>query len=427
MGPLEGTAPATASVLRMHNGQQEVIAEGAVPDEYGEIFVDIAHGGQYEVKVSGAGYVNTRKSVSVDCAPAYCAVCAPSILVPLTPALEQDQLRLTLGGGKNLDNLDIYAVYRDESTICATNPTDVNPNSCPGVAKVTGTDGKGVETITFNKPSGDTPAVYTVFVEWTAPQGLDASFADTNAWVSLTNGSITEDIEMKSNVYGGERHWLAGCLLIGGNTAHDFQLRALNAFFTERPDEEVPDQCLEIFGIKKKGPQWNGQCVKDCKARVLPVDFGKTSVNTPEYCIEKCKSYQYSFAGVESSSECFCGHTPPADEIVVDDGDCDYTCTGDSSKTCGGSWRINVYETGYDSGLAMTPGRSCDCSYSLGGCKVSKAPPAGYACHCRYQGYWTCGAVLKKCSDGDECPAGCTSKDCCKKGGGDCGGYWWGM
>ena len=26
---------------------------------------------------------------------------------------------------------------------------------------------------------------------------------------------------------------------------------------------------------------------------------------------------------------------------------------------------MNVYETGYESGLAMVPGRSCDCSYRL--------------------------------------------------------------
>ena len=83
----------------------------------------------------------------------------------------------------------------------------------------------------------------------------------------------------------------------------------------------------------------------------------------------------------------------------------------------------------------MIPGRSCDCSYSLGGCKISSPPPAGYACHCKYevrpsypghhllQGYWACGASLKKCEGKEHCPGNCKSKDCCKAGGGDCGGY----
>ena len=97
-----------------------------------------------------------------------------------------------------------------------------------------------METITFSQPKGDTPSVYTVFVAWTAPAGQEAkNFAETKAWVSLTDGSLTEDIEMKSDVYGGEIHWLAGCLLIGGGSDPAFQFRALNAFFSERPDEEV--------------------------------------------------------------------------------------------------------------------------------------------------------------------------------------------
>jgi len=418
---LDISANPTVTIYRVESGEQQVIAEGAVPDQYGELFVDIAHGGKYEVQVNGLGYVATKKSVVVDCAPAYCTVCAPSIMVPLSPALADDQLRITLGGAKSLDNMDIYAVFRDSSSICAATPTGENPTRCAGVEKVTGVDGKGVETITLKQPSGDAPAVYQLFVEWTAPGGVETSFASSSAYVSLTDGSITEEIHMKADVYGGERRWFAGCLLLQGNTEPKFQLRATNAFFTERPDDEVPDICLEMFGIKSKGPVWDGQCIKDNKARVLPVDFGKTDANTPEYCINKCKSHEYSYAGVQYSSECFCGHTPPADEIVTDDDKCDYTCTGDNSEICGGSWKSNVYETGYDSGLAMTAEKSCDCSYTLGGCKISVPPPAGYACHCRYQGWWNCGAVLKKCED---CPADCKSKACCKKGGGDCGGYW---
>jgi len=292
------------------------------------------------------------------------------------------------------------------------------------VVSVTGTDGQGVETITFAQPEV-AQAVYTVFVDWTAPEGVDdASFDDTNAWVTLTDGSITEEINMRASSYGGERHWLAGCLLLAGENEPAFQFRAINAFFTKRPDEEVPDVCLELFGLKQKEKEWNGQCVKDTRSRVLPIMFGNTYVNSPEYCTEKCRIHEYTYAGVEFSSECFCGHTPPTDSIV-DDEDCDMPCTGDLSETCGGRWRMNVYETGYDSGLAMTADRHCECDYRIGGCRVSTPPPAGYACHCKYQGYWTCGAMLHKCEDEASCPAGCTSKSCCKQGGGDCGGYWW--
>ena len=47
----------------------------------------------------------TRKSIGVQCSPADCNLCAPSILVPLSPTLSKDQLRLTLGGGPYLESL----------------------------------------------------------------------------------------------------------------------------------------------------------------------------------------------------------------------------------------------------------------------------------------------------------------------------------
>ena len=30
------------------------------------------------------------------------------------------------------------------------------------------------------------------------------------------------------------------------------------------------------------------------------------------------------------------------------------------------------------------------------------------------QGYWTCGAQLKKCTDDEDCPGHCTDKTCCR-------------
>ena len=61
---------------------------------------------------------------------------------------------------------------------------------------------QGVETVTFKQPaSSDTKHVYTVYVEWTAPIGNEeATFPDTNAWVSLTDGTITEEIHMEAKV-----------------------------------------------------------------------------------------------------------------------------------------------------------------------------------------------------------------------------------
>ena len=61
---------------------------------------------------------------------------------------------------------------------------------------------QGVETVTFKQPeSRDTKHVYTIYVEWTAPVGNEeVTFPDTNAWVSLTDGIITEEIHMEAKV-----------------------------------------------------------------------------------------------------------------------------------------------------------------------------------------------------------------------------------
>jgi hypothetical protein len=118
---------------------------------------------------------------------------------------------------------------------------------------------------------------------------------------------------------------------------------------------------LKTFGLAEKGkyfngtskyeqlstvPKWTGQCVKDRRSRVLPVDFGSSSDNSPQYCRKKCRSQEYAFSGVEYGRQCFCGNTPPAQSELVADSQCSYKCPADSTSKCGGSWRLNIYETG---------------------------------------------------------------------------------
>jgi len=67
----------------------------------------------------------------------------------------------------------------------------------------------------------------------------------------------------------------------------------------------------------------------------------------------------------------------------------------------------------------------CDCDYHPGGCSISKAAPAGYACDCSYKGVWTCGGENVTCLDEQSpyCKAPDKSIQSCAQGGGDCGGY----
>ena len=99
---------------------------------------------------------------------------------------------------------------------------------------------QGYETITFNRPAVDTQLVYTLYATRTAPaSGPKPSIASTNALVSLSDGSLTEEVELEAAAYSGEKFWLAACLLLDGSLGSTFQLRPLNAFFTKQPDKEV--------------------------------------------------------------------------------------------------------------------------------------------------------------------------------------------
>jgi len=420
-----GPASAVATVLKLSEEGEMVVAESVAIDAQGEVRVPITEAGQYEVQVEGPGYISARQSMFINCETYDCGSCAPTMTVGLSPELSQNQLRLTLGSQKDLNNLDLYAVHRDDFISCVTTPNEAS--NCANVEKVTGAGDQGIQTITFDQPADGTPSVYTIFIEWNAPASeVGEKLGGTDAFISLSDGTITEEIKMDATEFGGERRWLAGCLLLSGS-ANDpsYQLRPLKVFFTERPDTEVPDKCLEVFDLMPEAIKWEGQCIIDTPKRELSVNFGSSSYNSPEYCIAKCKSHKFLYAGVQYTRQCFCGNVAPERDVIVDDLQCDKKCPADSAKACGGTWRMNTYETGYKDGMPLPPGTSCDCSYTLGGCKISRAAPTGYACNCKKKGWWSCKGEIKLCSESKECPKNCKSKTCCKNGGGNCGGYWW--
>jgi len=68
---------------------------------------------------------------------------------------------------------------------------------------------------------------------------------------------------------------------------------------------------------------------------------------------------------------------------------------------------------------------ACDCSYSTGGCTITKTPPQTTACKCNYKGFWTCTGSIVHCSNyvNHKCQRPDRSHSTCLFGGGDCGGY----
>ncbi len=65
--------------------------------------------------------------------------------------------------------------------------------------------------------------------------------------------------------------------------------------------------------------------------------------NTPERCMATCREKGFKYAGVQYGQSCLCGNSygkyGKADN-------CDFRCTGDSTKICGGFYANSVYATG---------------------------------------------------------------------------------
>jgi hypothetical protein len=65
---------------------------------------------------------------------------------------------------------------------------------------------------------------------------------------------------------------------------------------------------------------------------------------TPPLCAGFCAGYQY--AGAEYGNQCFCGNAWPSSYSKVTDNECNFTCAGDPTQTCGGTWLLNLYVLG---------------------------------------------------------------------------------
>ncbi|PIL37663.1 hypothetical protein GSI_01357 [Ganoderma sinense ZZ0214-1] len=94
-------------------------------------------------------------------------------------------------------------------------------------------------------------------------------------------------------------------------------------------------------------------CAVDDASRILAKDSGAAAYtdNTPASCIERCDAANYTYAGVEYSGECHCGTGLVSIPQAAPTTDCNMTCTGNSSLSCGGAWRIQIYKS-----LALAPG-----------------------------------------------------------------------
>lgn len=106
----------------------------------------------------------------------------------------------------------------------------------------------------------------------------------------------------------------------------------------------LPNSCPSVNYIANRSIG----CYKDEKRKRLLSSFyaNYKETNSPKKCIQMCLQSGYLFAGMQYSSECFCGNdTPPLDNKLPDSS-CNMKCPADPRLACGGYYAMNIYETG---------------------------------------------------------------------------------
>lgn len=89
-------------------------------------------------------------------------------------------------------------------------------------------------------------------------------------------------------------------------------------------------------------------CFKDEKKNRLLSNYyaNYKETNSPKKCIQTCLQSGYLFAGLQYSSECFCGNDEPHIDAKLPDSSCNMKCPAEPKSACGGYYTINIYETG---------------------------------------------------------------------------------
>jgi len=88
-----------------------------------------------------------------------------------------------------------------------------------------------------------------------------------------------------------------------------------------------------------------GECYLDDWTRIYNYSQDLGSDNTPENCRNHCSASEFAYAGVQYRTECFCGNDAPPHNRLRDATECNAECPGDDSQMCGGTWRMNIYES----------------------------------------------------------------------------------
>ncbi|TBU27990.1 hypothetical protein BD311DRAFT_664324 [Dichomitus squalens] len=113
----------------------------------------------------------------------------------------------------------------------------------------------------------------------------------------------------------------------------------LTLLVNSNPPPPPPDTILP--------PGWSFVgCVSDNPARALTGFNTANNQMTHDSCIATCSSQNFSIAGIEFGSECYCGDSfANGGGDLLDSSSCSVVCSGDALSTCGGSWALSAFQS----------------------------------------------------------------------------------
>lgn len=68
---------------------------------------------------------------------------------------------------------------------------------------------------------------------------------------------------------------------------------------------------------------------------------------TPAQCLAYGGNGSYPYCGVEDGNQCYCGYSIQSSATPANVNECNMTCAGNSTQTCGGFWKIFIYSYGH--------------------------------------------------------------------------------
>jgi len=93
------------------------------------------------------------------------------------------------------------------------------------------------------------------------------------------------------------------------------------------------------------GGTYLGCYIDSGSSRTLSEYSTTDSLMTNALCVQTCSGLGYPYAGTEYGNECYCGNTLPADLLDATAADCNSACPGGGTATCGGTFKLSVYQS----------------------------------------------------------------------------------